>query len=373
MNGLRSQNGFSRIQNNIAKMGAYYTDVAHCKDIKNFLSFPESKDVCVLEPSIGDASAVIAATGADTNTNIKIFGVELNTDSANFAKESPFTEEVLEADFLEGVRIKNNAFSMVFGNPPYMDDDLAEGEKTVRVEKQFLEKVTNYLVKGGLLVWVIPYTSLVETSSMRFILGHYEILSVYKFRPEEYAKYKQIVLFARKTDSHFPLLQTIQDAQVRYNIDSLDELPSVADKTFEVPSVESDKITLFTTKAFNVEEAFNRLFHMEEDDKLQDLFTFVDKKLSYPEYRVNDLGKPPIPLKKDSMYLLATSGSGQGLTGSEETHDLHLQRGVAEVIEDAEVDVDEEDPKRQATVKVTTRTKVTMTVVEQSGKITVLE
>ena len=85
---------------------------------------------------------------------------------------------------------------------------------------------------------------------------------------------------------------------------------------------------------------------------------------------MNNLGKPPIPLKKDSLYLLATSGSGQGLTGSEENSDLHLQRGVAEVIEESEYSTDE---KGKEIEKVISRTKVSMTVVENDGKITVLE
>ena len=124
---IRQQSTFSRTMDNMVKMGAYYTDIEHCIDIGKQLKFPET-EVSVLEPSIGDGSAVLAVTGKNetTHENVKIFGVELNEISAKECQENPLLEEVLEADFLEGVRIKNNVFSFVFGNPPYMEDDLDE-------------------------------------------------------------------------------------------------------------------------------------------------------------------------------------------------------------------------------------------------------
>ena len=105
-------------------------------------------------------------------------------------------------------------------------------------------------------------------------------------------------------------------------------------------------------------------------ERFVDLRKYQNDKLTTPRFVINNLGKPPIPLKKDSLYLLATSGSGQGLTGSEATNDLHLQRGVAEVIAESEYHQEEDGKVRE---KVVTRTKVTMTVIENDGKITVLE
>ena len=79
---------FSRLRANESKLGAYYTDVAHCRDLRKLFRFPED-EVCVLEPCIGDASAVISITDATNNPNIKIFGVELNNAVAKQTKENP--------------------------------------------------------------------------------------------------------------------------------------------------------------------------------------------------------------------------------------------------------------------------------------------
>ena len=59
---IRQQSTFSRTMDNMEKMGAYYTDIEHCIDISKQLKFPET-EVSVLEPSIGDGSAVLAVTG----------------------------------------------------------------------------------------------------------------------------------------------------------------------------------------------------------------------------------------------------------------------------------------------------------------------
>jgi hypothetical protein len=49
-----------------------------------------------------------------------------------------------------------------------------------------------------------------------------------------------------------------------------------------------------------------------------------------------------------------------------------MQRGVAEVVEESEYSPETEDSKLE-TVTVTTRAKVTMSIIETDGDITVLE
>ena len=82
MNKVTKQSEFSRTKYNEAKMGAYYTDTDHCEWISKILDFP-NEEVCCLEPSIGNAEAILAVTGKnkEERKNIKIFGVELNGDA----------------------------------------------------------------------------------------------------------------------------------------------------------------------------------------------------------------------------------------------------------------------------------------------------
>ncbi len=367
-------NSFSRATANEKKMGAYYTDVRHCMIIGELLKFPE-KEVSVLEPSIGDGSAVKAVTDRANNENVKIFGVELNDEVAKETKKDIYIEDCLSADFTNGVVIKNNAFSFIFGNPPYMDDEDTEDGRRGRLERTFLEKVTgSYLKKDGILVWVIPYSRFAEESTIRYFVGHYETLGVWKFQEYEYKKWHQVVIIARKTATRIPLGDEVRAYHEKYADESL--VPVLPDtfkgtelyKSIEVYPSDSTEITLFASKIF---DPFEALTFLSAGAELDDYNRMVGKRATQKEYSSSELGAPPIPLKKDSLYLMATSGVGQGLAGTL-GKDLHLQRGVAEVVEESVYSPETEDSKLE-TVTVTTRAKVTMSIIETDGEITVLE
>ncbi len=383
-NDLRARNStFSRSAYNESCMGAYYTDTAHCEVLRELFCFPE-EEVCVLEPSIGDGAAVKATTGAQTNPNIKIFGVELNQEVCQETKKDPFIEECINADFTNGVRIKNDAFTFCFGNPPYLDEDLDEGGRG-RMERTFLEKVTqNYLKKGGIVVWVIPYRIFSELSYFRYLLNHYEFIGVWKFWPQEYAKWHQVVFVGRKIPPVFNLADKVTQEHKKYQtIDEVMELPktfrgSSLYQAIEVEPSKADDITLFCTAVFDSNEAYELLSKIKDGDtddagkSLQDYDKLVSKRVTEKPFMASDLGKPPIPLKKDTLYLLSTAGAGQGVVGTM-GEDLHLQRGVAEKKELVEYNENPEDTESSDVCKVTTYTAVSMTVIETDGRITVLE
>ena len=43
---VKKQNSFFQTRMNQAKLGAYYTDPAHCQWIAGLLDFPENEEVC---------------------------------------------------------------------------------------------------------------------------------------------------------------------------------------------------------------------------------------------------------------------------------------------------------------------------------------
>ena len=356
---------FSRLRANESKLGAYYTDVTHCRDLRKLFRFPED-EVCVLEPCIGDASAVISITDATNNPNIKIFGVELNNAVAKQTKENPFVTELLEADFTCDVMIRKNSFSFCFANPPYMAEQSDLGESRVRMEIVFLEKIPNYLKVGGILVWVVPEKSFLETSHLRQWVKNFETLAYYRFRADEYSKYKQMVIIGKriaKREVGNADLLTISERIYR----TITELPSDLTALVDVPPSSSEEVDLFTSRIFNAENV--HLFLETKGIPLEGKELF-DKKVTQPAFADTELKRPPIPLKKDSLYLLATSGAGQGFTGSIAGKDLHLQRGVAEVVEDIQDNFDEDG--EVSNITVTQRTEISMHIVENDGTITTL-
>ncbi len=366
----------ARTRANRQKMGAFYTDPLHCQVIGQLLKLPETDEVSVLEPSIGDGTAVKMVTDKCNNDNVKIFGVELNESVAADVKNDPLIEAVINADFTNGVNIRNNAFSLCFGNPPYMDDDDTEDGKRGRLERTFLELVTQrYLKIGSVLVWVIPYRVFIDNSYLKFLIAHYETLGVWKFWPEEYAKWQQVVFIGRKTATRIPLADELAEVRAKYAPEEqLETLPRTFEGTGLFRSIEvmpspSEEVTLFAPKQFDLLSAVD--FIQGHPEALEDYAKAVSKRITQKEYTSSDLGRPPIMPKPDSLYLMGTSGAGQGVAGTLGV-DAHLQRGIAEVIEESVFEPDPADPKQEIE-RVTTRTKVSMTLIETNGTITVLE
>lgn len=360
---------FSRIRENEAKIGTYYTDTAHCKDIRKLFLFPE-EEVCALDPDIGDGNAVITVTGAHEKPSIKIFGVELNDTVADHTKQNPYITDVLKADFTNGVMIQKNCFSFAFGNPPYLTEKNDTGEKDVRLERVFLDKIVNYLKIGAILVWVVPYNTFCDISYIRLWIRDFDTEAIYKFREPEYSKYHQIVIIGRKIHRRANLTSQIQEYIQHWNLSNLKELPNDLKPCIEVfPSLERD-IEIFTTKVFDAKAAYDFLKSGPPDD----IIRAFDRQVAQTPYNGGTLKCPPITPKKDSKYLLVTSGFSDGAVGSVEDNNLHMMRGVANVVEHCQYNYNDEGEEESVpgTITVTTSTEVELRVLENDGKITVL-
>ncbi len=363
---------FSRVRANEAKMGAYYTDLSHCHDISKMFIWPE-EEVSVLEPSIGDASAVIEVTGAQQNENIKIFGVELNDEVADVTAKNPHVEALLKADFTNGIMVRKSCFSFCFANPPYLTERYDDGEQT-RLEKQFLERIINYLKPNGILVWVVSYKQFFEAQHVRMWMRNFETLAMYRFRPEEFQKFSQIVVVGRKKPKGELSATQVGDYLSKYYIDKLENLPHDITPWIPVIPSASSGVDLFTTREFRAEDVFA---YLDSNGLSKDIITALDRRIAVKCFSEGELKRPPIPVKNDSLFLLVASGVGQGFTGSEENGDLHLQRGVAEVIEESHIPSSEdeygdEEETHTGRMVVTTRTAISMTVLENDGTIHVL-
>ena len=355
------QNSFSRSIINDAKMGAYFTDISHCKWISNFLEFPIDEMVCALEPSIGNAAAIKAVIEADRKENVKIFGVELNKETVNLVQNDPDVEKILHADFLNGIKVSHSVFSFCFSNPPYGTDE--QSGRGVRLERSFLEKLTNYLKTDGVLVYIIPYSTFVDESFLKIWCSRYSTKGVYRFHDEEFKKFKQIVAFGVK--KHGTGYFRTEYEKLLNSISRLEEVPILppdynGEKIIVKPS-NAEQIEYFSEKDFSVDKAKKYLSRTP-------LYKVLAEKAEQKSYTSSELSSPPIKLKRDLMYLLAVSGGGQGLAGSEEHGDLHLQRGTVKVVETTGVEKRENSESFQERVK--TSSSICMAIIENSGKIT---
>lgn len=362
--GIRKSSSFDRTVANESKMGAYYTDVAHCNAISRYLEFPEG-NVNALEPSIGNGEAILAATGKVQGDGIKIFGVELNERVAQETKVNPLFEEIVNADYLSGVSITPNAFSFVFSNPPYGQD--VEGS---RYEKRFLERLTPQMTAGGVLVYVIPERVFKEPMFFSILYNRFELRHVLRFHEGEYSKWQQIAIIGvkRKVKNNILRDERIKLLETYENLEEID-FDYEGEKVF-VPESDESLLKTFTTVRFPAEQCAKVL--MEDRDGLpSNFFKLMSRKVWQKEFVGTELDRPPIHPNKDSMYLLGVCGAGQGLCGDEDEGTLHLQRGTVKIVEDIRENTPG-DGKTPGTVIATTRAQVTYKVIQANGMISEL-
>lgn len=364
-----SGGGFSRSNWNEAKAGAYPTEVVHSAEIGNILKLSEDKETSIFDPCINKGEAVIAAFGRWEKA--RIFGVELQQELAEAARENPRIEAVVNEDYLNGYVGTKNCFSVIWANYPYMTD--WEAENGQRMEKSFLEKSTSHDIKmGGVIVLIIPYRVISEIGYVRYLMRNYDRLALFRFREDEYQKWQQVVFIGRKKTPRTPTPEELQaECSLFYaKEEDIPVLPHVTAgselyQSIEVEPSDSSLVKTFTSKEFDSAAAYELL----KDYDLADYRKLVSKKLTVKPFSSKEAGRPPIPPKNDIQYLRAVSGEGTGYTG-EEGVDLHLQRGVAEVIED--VDFKKAEDGSEVMVS-TTHTDITMTLIETDGRITTLK
>ena len=355
---FQKQSRFSRTLANEEKLGAYYTDLGMCKRMANLFNFDSDKKFAILEPSIGNATAVKAVVGKEDGDNKTLFGVELNADTCLALQDDPQVEYLLNADFLNGITCSNNIFSLCFANPPY-----GVGEDGTRLETGFLLKITSYLKAAGLLCMVIPDYVFKQDFFLRPYLSRYEHLAHYRFDDAVYPQFKQIVVVGRKKSS-VALEKELLD-EMRQRVSSTETYPYLPEEkgewTYDVPSSEPDRVELFTTLKFDAESVYER---MRTASPMYDSLR-IGMKNAMPEFGAVSFGEPILPLSPSMCYLIATVGGGAGLCGTD-GESLHLQRGCAK-IEPFTHEVVGEDGK----VKIveTKRTSMSIKIIGNDGTI----
>ncbi|MGE4283061.1 MAG: DUF6094 domain-containing protein [Clostridia bacterium] len=357
MENVQNQSRFDRSLYNDKKQGAYFTDLENARLIASFFEFPD-EEVCCLEPSIGDGSAVAAITGKDKGNNVTIFGAEINRERYNVAKNNPHIDYVVMADFLQGFKMTNGKCSFCMANPPYGKSMLGE-----RYEKAFLRRIDNYMMPGGILCFIIPYYVFLDDDTFAQIFtNRFDILSILKFRQPEFNKFKQVAVIAVKKQKNSPNNEMAnQIVQYISNIDTVYEIPLNVPNRIKVPPSSSSSIAVFEGTGVDLEDIKN----LPNSSKLFNLFaekTFFADSFS-------KLGQPPILPGKDHLYLLSVCGYSEGRMGSEENKDVHLCRG--NVIE-GETRTVENHPDGRVIVKVKTYKKTVVNIIENDGSITEL-
>ncbi|MDD5468011.1 MAG: DUF6094 domain-containing protein [Anaerolineales bacterium] len=99
----------------------------------------------------------------------------------------------------ESCSLTDESVTLLWLNAPYDDDRHGEDK---RLEFAFLKSTSPKLVRGGVLAFVIPQRILGLAEVVRYLAGHYEAITVWRFPDGEYKRFKQILLLATRREKY---------------------------------------------------------------------------------------------------------------------------------------------------------------------------
>jgi len=190
-----------------------------------------SPGATLLDPCCGEGYALsrIAYEGTP-------YGVELDTERAISSSDKLST--VLCGSIYETIVRPLEGFSMLYLNPPY---DWEDGE---RAEFRFLRHSHKWLMKGGLLVYIVPEHVLCIPKLASWIGRRFTDIHVYRATRDDFPVFKQVVLFGTKrgdeVEGYIPMppYPYIEDSDdVTYNIP-----PGLHPQVFELQGIRPEDI-----------------------------------------------------------------------------------------------------------------------------------
>lgn len=292
--------------------------------------------------------------GVETEEECELltYGVEL--DKGRFQKAEQVLDQAINAP-IESMVVSNNAFSLIFLNPPYDWGIKGAGDKKAdRKEFLELERNTRYLAPGGILIYVIPSYRFADEKIARLLATQYEETQIVRFTDEDYEDFRQCVFIGRKKDSAFKktsqdemgfYLKMDNESFINENLATIDVIKHV----WDIPEIKQ-RVKTFYTKVENKDRYY-------EDIKNSSGFqAFVNRT----KPRSLELGGNPIlPINQGQMALLLASGAINGLLGKEEN--LHLVQGQ-ESVETVKEEERLESDNGSVTIKNIERTKRSVSV-----------
>ena len=175
------------------------------------------------------------------------------------------------------------------------------------MERAFLADTLPLLMKGGLLIYIIPYHRANE-AVCRTLAAYYKNLSVFRFRDNEYKKYKQVVFFGIRADKHEGGKTAKKIEELCLTPEKIPLIDAIPEGLYSLPEKESE-VPYFRGSVFDTEELAEQL---KSSDSLQVLFD--GKSLE------NRVRKPLLPLNLSQIGLVGASGLMNGLVDCEHPH-----------------------------------------------------
>ena len=279
---------------NSVRLGYYPTDPAHIERMKNGLAFPDGKSVNLLDPCCGEGIALsMLADGEQAVT----YGVELDEGRAEYA-QTRLNRVALGSYYF--ARISPGAFHVLLLNPPYL-----QMHGGARSEKRFLGESYAHLMMGGVLFYIVPYYRLTE-DVCNFLAMHFDALRVFRFLPEEFQKFRQIVVIGKRKPRAEDRAASLTLQKASFAPGNVPALSTLEAGAYALPN-EEHTVQTFQGNRFNVREL---------SDQMAQLGSILPKQSALDHAAKH----PPLPLTIGQIGLVGGSGMINGLIECDTPH-----------------------------------------------------
>ena len=277
----------------IEKMGYYPTHENVARVILTYIS-PAPERGRLLDPCCGEGTA---AQMLGNSLNCETWGSELSYKRAEIA--SRVMNKVHQAPW-ESTWLTPTSISFLFLNPPYDTDTI---DNQGRLEATFLKTTTPTLVKGGLLVYIIPQRMFANPDIAKRLATYYQDFTIGLY---EDSAYKQAILFAKRRDGiHVPENGEVEKVQA-WGLAILENLQPAPEPIYTIPPAPergfNNQPITFKRKDWTDEETVEATL---SNGAMQ---TSAWKDLLNPKRSETGSVSPVMPLKKGHVAMLMASG-----------------------------------------------------------------
>ncbi len=306
----------------IEKMGYYPTPDIVLDLLKTYIA-PAETPSRLLDPCAGEGKAANILGQA---LNCETWGAELSPDRAE--KAGKVMGRLYNAAW-QACHLSEDAITLLFLNPPYETDRF---DTHKRLEYEFLKSTTAKLVRGGLLIYIIPQKVVGLVDVARLLAGHYECLTVARFPDGEYEAFKQVVVIGyRRKVYQVPDDKEVQAIQSLAGED-LPILEALGEPVYRLlPAPErgaNGKPVLFKRTDWEAEE----IVEATQTKGVQRSKEWLD--LLNPTRGKAELTRPVMPLKRGHIAMLMASGMmGTVRLTDEKGHPILIKGRVVKVVE----------------------------------------
>jgi len=336
-----------------AKMGYYPTPLPVISLIKDILIRNGRGNIRLLDPCAGEGTAL---KQIGEMLCAETYGIELDRHRGQIAKEN--LTQCLITDYM-ATRISNQAFSMLYLNPPYewaiRNDEVSVSE---RYERTFLRNTIRYLIPNGILIYLIPQGRLDKTIA-KILAFRFTDVKVYRFPEDEYRPFKQIVLFGvlKKRAEHDKDLARYltQIGHLKSFVPFLDR----ADCKYAVPFSPPSRNLLFRTTTIDPAELEIEIGKYGLNNKISRLV----KPLTLSE-RI----KPIMPLRQGHLAQLLACGMMNGVVFDRDGRNPLVVKGITR--KEVETRTEYEDGKEK--IIETDKIVITINAINENGEFITL-